>query len=455
MKVRNKISLLFTALAGAILLSFAASIYYSAYKDRETEFYTSLTKEAITKANLFFTAEVPVPTLQTIYRNNRATINEVEVAIYDRDFHLLYHDAVNIDLVKETRQMILQIQREGEIQFYQDRWQVVGMQFPFRGRNYIVTATAYDQYGYNKLNNLGQTMLIVFVCSIVLIFGAGQFFAKNALSPVTNMVKKVKSITATNLDLRVNEGNHRDEISELAVTFNQMLDRLERSFEAQKNFVSNISHELRTPLAAMIAELELTSARQRRPREYQAAVQNVLSDARKLAKLSQGLLDLAKASYDQSEISFKTLRLDELLLDARQQVLRSNPEYRVHVTFEQEIEEDHNISVAGNEYLLKVAFANLMQNGCKYSANNESAVAISFCSHYTKLSFADTGIGLSEGDLPHIFTPFYRGANWQYAEGYGIGLPLADRIIRLHQGAISVASRLQEGTTFTIELPHL
>ncbi|MEI6945612.1 HAMP domain-containing sensor histidine kinase [Paraflavisolibacter sp. H34] len=455
MKIRSKISLLFTALAGAILVSFAGTVYYSAREDRETEFYNSLEREAITKANLFFSGSLPAPTLQTIYRTNRRTLHEVEVAIFDTGFHLLYHDAADLDFVKETGQMIREIRQKKEIQFYQQQWQVVGLLYPFRGRNYIITATAYDQYGHNKIDNLGRTILVVLVCSVVLIFAAGRFFSKKVLSPVTRMVNEVKVITATNLDLRINEGNNRDELSELAITFNQMLDRLERSFDGQKSFVSNISHELRTPLSAMIAELELASARERSTAEYKTVVHNVLGDAQRLAKLSQGLLDLAKASFDHSEMSFKALRLDELLLEARGQVLRANPEYRVQVTFEREIEEDRNISVEGNQYLLKVAFVNLIQNGCKFSASKQSSVTISFSGRHTILRFADKGIGLGPQDLPHIFTPFYRGAGGRQAGGYGIGLSLTDRVIRLHKGTISVASRPGKGTTFTVELPHL
>src|SRR6218665_3789843 len=102
MKIRSKLSLLFTLLAAAILLVFAATVYFSASGSRESEFYKSLKKEGITKANLYFTAKVNPDILQAIYKNNRETISEVEVAIYDTSFQLLYHDAVDIDLVKET-----------------------------------------------------------------------------------------------------------------------------------------------------------------------------------------------------------------------------------------------------------------------------------------------------------------------------------------------------------------
>lgn len=455
MKIREKLTILFTLLTGAILTIFAALIYYSASQNRETEFYNRLRNEAITKANLFFTAKVHTLTLQTIYKNNRETINEVEVAIYDTTFHLLYHDAVDIDFVKETPQMVAKIQKQQILSFYQKDWQVVGILFPFEQKKYVIFATAYDQYGYRKLQNLRDTILMIFVCSIAIIYMAGRFFSTKVLSPVTDIVNKVKSISALNLDLRLNHSIGKDELSQLSNTFNQMLDRLEHSFNAQQQFVSNISHELRTPLSSIISELDLSTNRERSIEEYQLVIQNTLKDAKKLARLSNSLLDFAKASYDPSEISFREIRLDEVLLDARQQVGRQNPSYQIDIHYETEFDNDDNISVRGNEYLLKVAFANIFENGCKFSSNSSSTVTISVRNEQVRLHFIDKGIGIESEDLPNIFTPFFRGNNKQYADGHGIGLSLTKKIINLHNGSISVQSTPQEGSIFTIEIPHI
>jgi len=319
----------------------------------------------------------------------------------------------------------------------------------------VITAAARDDYGLAKLKDLRVALAVGFSIAILLTLVAGSIFSKKALQPVSQMVDKVEDITASHLDLRLGTGNGKDEIAELAITFNRMLDRLEGSFEAQKQFVSNVSHELRTPLAAMIAELEIATNRERTADEYRVMIGLILEDARRLARLSKGLLDLAKASYDHAAIAFRPIRLDELLLDARQDVLKASPDYRVNIIFEKEIEADDSISVKGNEYLLKVAFTNLMENGCKFSDDKQCSVGISFHEPNIILRFSDTGIGIPPEDIPHIFIPFYRGSNKKYAGGHGIGLPLTDRIIRLHQGTLHVNSRPGEGTTFTIELPHV
>lgn len=454
MKTRTRLALLFTLITATILLVFAAIIYFSTQESREREFYALLKKEAITKANLFFNAKVNPQTLQDIYRSNREVLNEVEVAIYDKEFNLLYHDAVDIDFVKETKSMNDEIYEKGDIQFYQEGWQVVGLRYNFEDDQYIVTATSYDQYGYNKLNSLLKTSVLVFIISIVFIYIVGVFFSKKAFKPVVEMVEKAQNITATNLDLRLPYNDSNDELSELAQTFNAMLDRLEQSFDAQKHFVSNISHELRTPLAAIITELELSMDKERAIEDYKTAIENSLKDARKIVRLSNSLLDMAKASYDPSEISFRSVRIDEVLLDARQQVQRAHPNYKIDIHFDTDIETDEQISINANSYLLKVAFVNLFENGCKFSDNQYSKVSIAFKDKTIHLQFSDHGIGISEIDQKNIFKPFYRGDNQKFADGNGIGLSLTQKIIDLHKGEISMTSKLGKGTDFFVNFPN-
>jgi two-component system sensor histidine kinase ArlS len=453
MTIRTKLTLLFTLITAGILLAFAAIIYYSAVQSREKEFYALLEKEAITKSNLFFDAKLEPKILQDIYLRNREVINEVEVAIYDKEFNLLYHDAVDIDFVKETKGMIDSVFLIGSLRFYQNDWQVIGMKFTYSGVDYVVTAAAFDYYGYTKLRGLKQTILLVWFFSVFIIFISGMIFSKRIFVPIKQMIRKTNAITATNLDLRLETTDSKDELTELALTFNAMLDRLENSFDAQKHFVSNISHEIRTPLAAIIAELELSKCAERNIQEYKSVVENVLNDAHKMNRLANSLLDFAKASYDTSEIAFKILRIDELLLDARQDILKANPSYTVDILYENENQDEYNLLANGNAYLLKVAFANLFENGCKFSEIKQSVATISFDTSGIVICFADKGIGIPSEDLVHVFTPFYRGVNGSFAEGNGIGLSLTQKIIHLHQGQISVNSVCEQGTTFRVVLP--
>ena len=454
MKIRLKLTLLFSGLFSILLLAFSLSIYFSNANQREEEYFKRLRQLAITKANLLLGANVGPSVLQLIYKSSLNTLPQEEVAIYDTGFHLLYHDAMDIDKVKETRGMIDTIMALKELHFYVEDLQAIGFVYNFKGNVYVITAAAKDDYGLSKLKTLRIALGLGFAMAILLTLLAGFLFSRRALAPVSEMVGKVEAITASNLDLRIGVGNGKDEMAELAQTFNRMLDRLENSFDAQKDFVSNISHELRTPLAAIIAELEVAGIKERTIGEYKAMNQLVLSETRKVSRLSNDLLDLAKASYDQSGISFREIRLDEVLLDATQGVLKLNPGYRIELLFEKELEENEGISIRGNEYLLKVAFANLIENACKFSGNHRCSVTISFDGNSPVLRFTDTGIGISPDDLSRIFTPFFRGGNKKYAEGNGIGLSLTAKIIHLHSGTISVDSVIGVETTITVRMPQ-
>ena len=449
MKIRTRLTLLFTSLVAALLLVFTLFVYYNSSKAREEEYFKRLKQQGATKANLLFDTKVAPSVLQLIYKKAPDSLFQEEVAIYDTSFNLLYHDDVEIDKVKETIGMIDSIISQKEIRFYIGNTQVVGFLYEHNNRQYVITSAAMDGYGLLKQAELRNTLIFSFLGAIVLILFVGRFLAMKAL------VEKVKSITATNLDLRVDEGNRKDEIAALAITFNEMLDRLEKSFDAQKYFVSNISHELRTPLTTMLAEMQLTLHKERDVNEYKETIGRIITDTRKLIRLSNSLLDLAKANYDQTEIAFKTIRIDEVLLDARNDVLHNNLGYKIDIAFEKEIDDDEFISIKGNEYLLKVAFVNLMENGCKFSQSKQSTVSISYNEEHIILGFSDNGVGINNKELENIFTPFYRGSNKKFADGNGIGLFLTQKIVLLHKGIIDVQSMEGEGTTFTIKLEHL
>ena len=352
--------------------------------------------------------------------------------------------------------MIDRILREKEIEFYIGKYQGIGILYVLDGKQYIVTAAAYDGYGYQNLLELQKTLGILFVVGLSLLFVVGYFLARASLKPIRDIVRKAETITASHIDRRLPVKNEKDELGELSTTFNALLDRLEISFNSQRMFVSNASHELRTPLAALIAELDLALQKERTEEQYRNSIRHALDDARRMTKLIDGLLNLAKADYQKEQLKMEEIRLDELLLDTRNHLLKAHPDYHIELLFEQDdSDDDRQITVRGNLYLLNIAFANLIENNCKYSADKSSFVQISFWEKWTIIRLSDDGVGMSETDKKHLFTLFYRGEQEKMAEGHGIGMTLVQRIIQLHEGNIAVHSEQGRGTTFVIELPHV
>lgn len=456
MKIRTALTLKNTCATATVFLICLTMIYLVSEHTRSRTFFHDLRGEAITKAHLFLQNQVDARTMQSIYLNNRRFINEVEVAVYTTDFHMLYHDAIQNDIIKGDRKMIDRILEEKEIEFYIGSYQALGMLYQFQGRDYIVTAAAYDGYGYHNLYELRRTLLLLFVIGLSLLVLVGYLLARSALKPIRDIVHETENITGSHLDRRLPVKNEKDELGELSTTFNALLNRLEVSFNSQKMFVSNVSHEMRTPLAALIAELDLALQKERTERQYRVAMENALQDARRMNKLIDGLLNLAKADYQKEQIKMQDIRLDELLLDVREYVLKAHPDYTVNLLFEQEdADDDRLITVTGNHYLLSIAFSNLMENNCKYSADKSSFVQISYWDKWTIVRLSDAGIGMTDVEKQHLFTLFYRGEQEKQVEGHGIGMALSQKIISLHCGQIVVHSQQGEGTTFVVELPHV
>lgn len=455
MKIRTRLTLYYMVVTATIFFLLLLIIYLFCEHYRSNAFFKNLKDEGITKANLFLQHHVDASTMQSVYMNNREFINEVEVAVYDPSFSLLYHDASQIDIIKETSEMIDRIIDEKSIEFYEGHYQAVGMVYSFEGKEYIITAAAYDGYGYENQEALKLILIILFVLGIAMLTLSGYLFARGALRPVTGIVDEVEHITGQQMSRRLPVRYEKDELGELSVTFNRMLDRLEAAFQSQAMFISNVSHELRTPLAALIAELELAVLKQRTPEVYEAAIYNALDDSRKIVRLIEGLLNLAKADYSPEQIKKSRVRLDELLMDASQTVLKANPSYLVDLVFEQESDDDNVISVWGNTYLLTTAFVNLIENNCKFSENKTSHIQIGFWNGKSIIRFSDTGVGMSEEDKKHIFRVFYRGENQQAVSGHGIGMALVQKIVNLHGGRIEVNSSAGEGTVYMVEFPHL
>ena len=456
MKIRTALTLKNSFVTAAVFALCLSLVYVASERIRSNTFFHDLRSEAVTKAHLFLGGQVDSEIMQSIYLNNRKFINEVEVAVYDTSFLMLYHDAVQNDIIKEDSAMLQTIVIDGDMEFYVDGYQCIGMLYDYGGRKYVVTAAAYDGYGYDNLSSLLNALIVLFVIGLSLLFVSGYYLSRAALKPIRDIVAEAENITATSISRRLPVKNEKDELGELATTFNDLLSRLEESFNSQKMFVSNVSHELRTPLAALMAELGITLQKERTPQQYRDALDNVMNDARRMNSLIDGLLNLAKADYGKEQISMQEIRLDELLLDVRECILRAHPEYKIELVFdEQETDDDRFVTVSGNLYLLSIAFSNLIENNCKYSPDRTSFVQISFWDKWTVVRMSDNGTGLSDDERQNMFKLFYRGKQEHVAAGHGIGMALAQKIINLHQGKINVLSDEGKGTTFVVEMEHL
>jgi signal transduction histidine kinase len=190
--------------------------------------------------------------------------------------------------------------------------------------------------------------------------------------------------------------------------------------------------------------------------EYRRVLQSTLDSARQLNELTNGLLQIARASDDPSQVTMAAVRLDELLLQAHEQLLRRHPTCRVDLDFG-DVDEPGmgGFVVRGNEALMLSAVLNVLDNACKFSAGTGGTVTATLARVGTRvlLLVSDEGPGLSADDLQQVFVPFFRAASARAVPGHGIGLPLAARIMALHGGTVRVESEPGQGTQVWLEWP--
>lgn len=452
MKIRTRITLQFSIIVSVILIAFALSIYYFVSDNREEEFYSRLKNKALTAVKLFSDVDEVDNKLLKIFHDNTVNSSPEEwISIYDNKGKVVYSNKPeNASLNPE---FLKRIKKEKEIRYQESGVEVIALLFDGKLAEYIAVAKSYDAFGLEKLNYLRYILIIVVFVAILVTIVVGLFFSRQALNPISNVVNQIDKITISNLDLRVDEGNGSDEIAQLAIKFNKMLERLDSAFEIQRGFVANASHELRTPLTAITGQLEVALMNEK-VNDPLGVLRGLLNEIKQLNKLSNGLLDLAQANLDVSEIKLRELRIDELLGLARAELLKRNKNYNVQLNFSDYPEESW-LKISANEQLLKSALTNVMDNACKYSNDHTVQVELRFTETNIELNFADNGIGISPTDLKNIFEPFFRSPNAKAYSGHGIGLTLARKIIELHKGTIHISSELGKGTRVSISLPHL
>jgi signal transduction histidine kinase len=239
----------------------------------------------------------------------------------------------------------------------------------------------------------------------------------------------------------------------LSTTLNALLNRLQQSFDLQKRFIANASHELSTPLTSISSQIEVSLQRERAAEEYRKVMKSIHQDVLHMSKLTQTLLEFAKASGSAGGLEIALVRIDEVLFRLPSDIAKMNKAYSVSFEFGELPAEDDKLLVFGNEELLFTAIKNIVMNACKYSHNHEAVVKLVVQTEEIIITVQDTGIGIPEAELAHIFQPFYRVNDNRIKEGFGLGLSLASRIIKLHKGEINVLSTLGKGTVFTISIP--
>jgi signal transduction histidine kinase len=460
MQIRTRLTVQFSLLVSGILLITFLAIYFFSYSNVTEDFYDRLRSKAKSQAELLLKVQVPLinsEVLKALDETNRDLIYDENIFIFDEKNRLIYSNTTTpqIKSLHVSNYWLDEIRKSGQIRYQDGDYKVVGLYYKFPFNRAVVLLGARDLYGQANLSNLSTLLTVLFFIVTIIVAMVGWIFSKRALRPISKIMNEVEGILPQRLDTRLQVPNQKDEIGRLTTTFNKLLDRIETAFQMQKIFVANVSHELKNPLTKMRSQLEVSMLKERNAAEYQLTIQSVLEDIQELAQLSNTLLELAKVSEDQRDLLTETIRVDELLLDCRLNLAEANPSYNIILNFDELPEDDTWLELTGNTTLLKTAFLNLMDNACKFSDDHVVTVSLHPSRKKLTLAFSDHGKGIPQQDQNLVFQPFFRSDNTANIKGYGIGLSLVERIVKLHSGTISIQSNQPKGTTFRLSFARL
>jgi len=289
---------------------------------------------------------------------------------------------------------------------------------------------------------------------LLLASAGGYFLARKSLSPIASMDRQTKAISAGSLSSRLDVTNPRDELGSLAITINDLLSRLENSFNEQQRFIADASHELRTPLAVLRSETEVALNKTRTIQEYQDSLSLIKDEAEQLSRIVEDLFILARQPLDHPQALIKEpVILNDAVRDCARaaQVLANRKGVRLDTESDQQ-----SMVLYGDGELIKRMILNLLDNAVKYTPlDGEIRISLMRQNGKAEIVVRDTGIGIPQAAQSHVFDRFYRvdKARSRSLGGAGLGLSIASWIVEAHNGKISVESTPNRGSTFTIELP--
>lgn len=444
MNIKVRLALQFTLIVAGILLFFSALVYYFSYSSQLSKFRQNLLEKASNNATLFINvAEVDSSLLMKINESTSSWENE-ELVLTDSAFNIIY--GYNSDLLNDRGTRIYH--KGNDLNYFNVRGKDgVSYRHSYNNHTYYVYVMAFDRSRFGNLHELRKFLFWSIIFSICLSVLFSYFFAGRAIRPISDIIRTVKEINSLKLNNRLNEGNKKDEIAQLAVTFNEMLSDLEVAFRNQEEFVSNASHELRTPLSVMIGESEYFLSRKRAGEDYEKHLSGLVNDLKNMNSLINSLLELAQINRNRG-IVFTDIRIDEVVFNAVLKIKGKYVDRKIlpKITYP---DSGNELVIKGNEGLLEIAFTNILDNACKFS-DRDVSIAFDINDETITINIEDEGIGIPDNEIDAINKPFKRASNVKFIGGYGIGLSLVAKIIDIHHASLNIFSKLNKGTRFEL-----
>ncbi|MCB8920002.1 MAG: HAMP domain-containing histidine kinase [Ardenticatenaceae bacterium] len=455
--LRWRLTIWYLLTLGAILLLFAAFLYWQLQRNLYAQVDTTLQLAA---SQAFINVDADG---DTIAFQNVDNLSDPQYQNEELTYYLLSSDGVLLEQLGQDTAVSPQLpQQTGYVTLAidGDTWRVYSQLVT------VNNATGWVQVVQNldpiveTLERLLTQMTIGVPLALALAGIGGLLLASSALRPIVRITQTAQSITGSDLNRRIHYQGPTDELGRLAQTFDDMLDRLQAAFERERRFTGDAAHELRTPLAALKGRIGVTLSKPRPLVEYTDTLHEMEGQVDRLIHLSNDLLFMARLDQRQMPLRLEPIALPDFLAAVVDQVSplaeAKQLELYEHVP-------DH-LFINGDIDLLIRLFLNLLDNAIKYTPEGgQVSIAAQMENQQVRIAISDTGTGISKEHLPHLFERFYRveedrtrsgKTNGQSgAGGAGLGLAIAYEIVRAHKGNMTVESQPNQGTTFIVQLP--
>jgi signal transduction histidine kinase len=427
-------------------------IYTSFAEYREEEFQQRLKEK--TTFTLTFLEEVQVLNRSILHALDRVTLNEMyeeKILLFDKDKKLIYSSIDDLKITF-TENLLKELTPQNNwIETKNGDYDVVAVYLRFQDDEFYGISMAYDAFGYAKLEYLGVVLIITFISMVIMAVLLTFYISQQISRPLIKMAAQIESVKFDSGLQDIDIPQTKDEIHQLATRFNELMKRLNESFEFQKHAVHHISHELKTPIAVLVSNLERAESETDLD-AIKLFLQYQKEDTKNLADIINALLEIAKAESGFTPHT-EILRMDDLLFDSIEKLKPLNPGFSFSVSLSDKIEREEHLTLNGNKRLLKAAIINLLVNAIQYNAGTQVNIELEANMFAVKIAFKNEGEIIQPHEQPFMFQHFFRGENSRSKRGFGLGLVFIHKIIQLHGGTITYHVHPANVNVFTITMP--
>ncbi len=447
--VRARLTLWYTAVVAVVLITFSIISYVLLSRAIRSATDATLAATGREFASAFSKGDETHSPLDFRFSDR-------EIRVFFRDGRVVASSQSRFTAIEQRRLAALAARpREGfvtieggadgdGIRVYTQPISVVGTSFT------VMVAQDLDPQA-DRLENAARAVLLGIPIAMLVAAAGGYLLARKSLAPVTAMSEKARQIGAATLNERIEIENERDELGHLGLTLNDLLGRLERAFESQRQFMTDASHELRTPISIILGEADVALSRPERARtEYRESIRIMRKAALKLTRIVQNVFLLARTDAGSYPISKTRFYLDELLAES----VHATRSVAAAKNIDVRCETDPDLILSADEELIQHLMQNLIDNALKFTPGGGRVVISARSTGTTYIvRVTDSGSGISPADQPFIFDRFFRGRRGAADGGAGLGLAIGRWIAEAHGAVLALERSDAHGTTFSVTFP--